>query len=215
LCSLSSIFNSLSESVSYETRSSILLSLFKLAVEKDNLAILSPALAALPTWLSSEWAIQDTSAADKILSSLVEVLEGSSSDDKAEIVRQLLLSYANGHTDENLRSKLLLYTLASSSAFDIESLPSVSSNGDLAKVREIFLSGSISDLSSVSSNLPAPLNASKVQEKLQYVLLADYCSNKVGHSISYDEVAKVLGLESSTDEEDRAMEVESWIIASE
>ena len=218
-CRLSSLFNSLSDSTIYETRASILLSLFKLAVSRDDLSILSSALTSLPDWLSHEWGISDSAASDKIVATVVEVLEhegdNSSEQERHEAIRLLLLAYANENTDDTLKSKLLLYTLASNTTFSIELLPSISPDSQLAKIKEIFLSGTLEDLSNASSDLPAPLYAEKLKENMQYVILADYCSSKVGQTISYEEVASVLGLKGEGDEEDRAMEIEAWIIASE
>merc|ERR1712093_255593 len=132
----------------------------------------------------------------------------------------LLLEYCNQNTSDELKSKLLLHTLSSTTIHDIESLPSASSAStaaNLEQLRDIFLSGSAADLSSfLSSNqasLPPSFAPETLEEKLQYIILADYCSKKVGQTISYDEVASVLGLEGKGDEEDRAMEVEGWVIA--
>lgn len=213
--SLSSLFNSLPESASYETRAAILLSLFQLAVSKDDFGVLAPALASLPAWISSEWNVTDSSAQDQIMASFVQALDKSSSSEKGEPIRSLLQPYANENTSDDLKAKLLLYTLASSNVFEIESLPKVSSDATLAKLREVFLTGTVQDLSNLAGSLPAPLEKEKVEEKLHYAVLADYCSKKVGQTVSYDEVAEVLGLAGSSDVEDRAMEVESWVIASE
>merc|ERR1712093_442046 len=205
--SLSSLYNSLPSSASSNTRSAIVLRLFKLAVSRDDLTTLSTPLAALPQWLSSEWGITESSESDKLMGQFVEILEGSSSASET------------GETSEAVR-KLLLDTLSSTTIHDIESLPSASSAStaaNLEQLRDIFLSGSAADLSSfLSSNqasLPPSFAPEKLEEKLQYIILADNCSKKVGQTISYDEVASVLGLEGKGDEEDRAMEVEGWVIA--
>jgi len=222
--SLSSLYNSLPSSASSNTRSAIVLRLFKLAVSRDDLTTLSTPLAALPQWLSSEWGITESSESDKLMGQFVEILEGSSSasetGETSEAVRKLLLEYCNQNTSDELKSKLLLHTLSSTTIHDIESLPSASSAStaaNLEQLRDIFLSGSAADLSSfLSSNqasLPPSFAPEKLEEKLQYIILADYCSKKVGQTISYDEVASVLGLEGKGDEEDRAMEVEGWVIA--
>lgn len=59
------------------------------------------------------------------------------------------------------------------------------------------------------------MDKEKLKEKLQYVILADYCSDNVGNDITYDQVADVLGLSKDEgDEEERAMQVEIWVIAS-
>lgn len=214
--SLSSLFNCLPESTSAATRSQILLDLFQLAVSKDDLAVLSNALSALPTWLSSEWGVSDSAEADTQVAQFVQALEGASDKAEAgEAIRTLLAAYAGDNTSEELKDKLVLYTLASSTAFDVEALPRSSSSGPVSQLRHIFQSGSLADLSSVSEQLPAPLEKEKLQEKLQYILLADFASTKVGKEISYDEIAQALGLDASADAEDRALEVESWIIASE
>ena len=211
--SLSSLFNSLPESTSAATRSAILLNLFKLAAASDDLSLLRGAVSALPTWLTSEWNISE--GADQYLLTFVEALESASDKEEAgELVRRLLLDYTNANTSDELKSKLLLYTLASSTVFDVEALPVPSSSSSLVQLREIFLTGGLKDLSSVS-DLPAPLDQAKLTEKLQHVLLADFASTKVGQDVSYEEVAAALGLQTSGDEEDQAMEVESWIIASE
>lgn len=216
---LSSLFNALPESAAYQTRSSILLSLFKLAVSRDDLNVLSSALLALPSWVSREWNITDSSEQDKIVSQYVEVLESSKEkEESSELVRKLLFAYAGSNTSESLREKLLYYTLAHPNNLhdvDLESLPS-SNNNTLNQLKDIFLSGSVQDLESFfSSNgdLSSQLDKEKLKEKLQYVILADYCANKVGQDITYDEVADVLGLPKDGDEEDRAMQVEIWVIA--
>ena len=211
---LSSLYNSLPESTPYETRSHILLSLFSLAVSRDDLSVLSSALESLPTWVSREWGISDSSVADKILLSFVEAIEQGSSEGRYQAIQSLLLAYTNENTDEALKRKLVLYSLASDDIFDIESLTPLASDDPLAKLMDIFVRGSSSDLSGVSNNLPPPLNAEKLKEKLQYILLADYCSNKVGQTVTYDEVAQILGLQEGGDGEEKAMEVEAWIIAS-
>jgi len=211
---LSSLFNSLPESAASTTRSNILLNLFQLAASKDDLAVLSNATSALPTWLSAEWSISESSEADKTMSRFVAALEGASDKQEAgEAIRRMLQAYAGENTAEELREKLVLYTLASGTAFDVEGLPKTSGNSSIAQLREIFQNGTLADLSSFSGDLPAPLEKEKLQEKLQYILLADFASKKIGAEISYDEIAAALGLDSSADPEDRALEVESWIIA--
>lgn len=157
----------------------------------------------------------DSSEADKIVASFVSTLESAS--DKAEAgesIRRLLAAYAGDNTSEELKDKLVLYTLASNTTFDVEALPRSSSAGSVSQLRSVFASGSLSDLAGIR-DIPAPLEKEKLQEKLQYILLADFASKNVGKEISYDEIAKVLGLDASSDAEDRALEVESWIIASE
>ena len=149
------------------------------------------------------------------MSRFVAALEGASDKQEAgEAIRRMLQAYAGENTAEELREKLVLYTLASGTAFDVEGLPKTSGNSSIAQLREIFQNGTLADLSSFSGDLPAPLEKEKLQEKLQYILLADFASQKIGAEISYDEIAAALGLDSSADPEDRALEVESWIIAS-
>lgn len=222
VCSLTSLYNSLPSTAASSTRSTVVLRLFKLAISRDDLHTLSTPLAALPRWLSSEWGISESSESDKVMGQFVDILESSTSADSSETteaLRKLLLEYCNQNTSDELKSRLIIYTLSSATIHDIESLPTPSSPSNLVQLREIFLSGSSADLSSfLSSNqtsLPQSLSADKLQEKLQYIVLADYCSKKVGQTISYEEVASVLGLASQGDEEERAMEVEGWVIASE
>merc|ERR1711939_749894 len=133
--SLSSLYNSLPSSASSNTRSAIVLRLFKLAVSRDDLTTLSTPLAALPQWLSSEWGITESSESDKLMGQFVEILEGSSSasetGETSEAVRKLLLEYCNQNTSDELKSKLLLHTLSSTTIHDIESLPTASSAANL------------------------------------------------------------------------------------
>lgn len=222
VCSLSSLFNALPESATYQTRTSILLSLFKLAVSRDDLQVLSSALTALPSWVSKEWNIENTSEQDSIISQFVDVIETSKEkEESSELVRKLLFSYADENTSESLKEKLLFYTLAHPTNLhdvDLESLPSSSSSNALNQLKDIFLSGSVKDLESFlssNSDISSKVDKEKLKEKLQYIILADYCADKVGQDITYDEVADVLGLSKDGDEEDRAMQVEIWVIASE
>ncbi|KAK9896883.1 hypothetical protein P389DRAFT_168600 [Cystobasidium minutum MCA 4210] len=219
---LSSLFNALPESVTYQTRTSILLSLFKLAISKDDLSILTSALDALPSWVSSEWSISDSSVQDSIISQFVNLLEGAKEAEEAnELVRKLLYTYTGQNTSDELKEKLLFYTLANTSSFhdvDLESLPRSGSNNALNALKDIFLSGTVADLESFFSNngsdeLVKKLDQEKLKEKLQYVILADYCAGSVGTDITYDQVAEVLGLKIEGDEEERAMQVEIWVIA--
>lgn len=223
--SLSSLFNALPDSVTYQTRTIILLSLFTLAISKDDPSILSSAVSSLPSWVSSEWSISSTSEQDSIISQFVTLLEGAKEKEEAnELVRKLLYEYTGANTAEELKEKLLFYTIANTSSFhdvDLESLPSSSSNSSLNSLKDIFLSGSVADLDSFyanssNSDLVSKLEQEKLKEKLQYVILADYCANNVGNDITYEQVADVLGLQNDAqDEEERAMQVEIWVIASE
>lgn len=159
------------------------------------------------------------------MSSFINTLESSASssskEESAELVRKLLYSYAGQNTSEELREKLLFYTLSHPSNLhdvDLESLPTSSNNTSLNQLKDIFLQGSVQDLEqffSSNGELVDKLDKEKIKEKLQYVILADYCAGKVGDDITYDQVADVLGLPKDGDEEDRAMQVEIWVIASE
>jgi hypothetical protein len=184
-------------------------------------------LISLPTWISSEWQISDTSAQDTLISQFIDILEsnGNGAEDKTETneqVRKLLTSYANENASDALKEKLLFYTLSNPTNLhdvDLESLPSTSSNNALNNLKEIFLSGSLADLdtffnASENAELVQKLDKENIKEKLQYVILADYCAKKVGQDVKYQEVADVLGLKSQ-DEEEMGMEVEIWVIASE
>lgn len=196
------------------------MSLFTLAIYKDDLSILSTALLSLPSWVSSEWGITDTAVADKYISTIVKVLESANDSEEAkDAVRKLLYAYVGQNTSDELREKLLFYTLAhpvNLHDVDLESLPSTS-NESLNKLKDIFLQGSITDLEAFfnsNTDLSSKLDKEKLKEKLQYVILADYCADKVGKDITYQQVADVLGLSKDGDEEERAMQVEIWVIAS-
>ena len=159
--------------------------------------------------------MQSTSQADEVVTTVVTSLEKVQA---GEDIRRLLLAYVDANSADALKEKLLIYSLASDAqdAYEIESLPSPTQNQQLAQLRDIFLGGSLQDLQSASSasDLPKSLNAQKLQDKLRYVILSDYCFTRVGQTATYAEVAQAISLEQSGDEDEQAMEVESWIIAS-
>lgn len=213
--SLSALLNSLPDSAPAALRISIFSSLVQAACNRNELPIIRPALSALPRWLKQEWQVQSTSQADEVVSTVVASLEKVQA---GEDIRRLLLAYVDANSADALKEKLLIYSLASDAqdAYEIESLPSPTQNQQLAQLRDIFLGGSLQDLQSASSasELPKPLNAQKLQDKLRYVILSDYCFTRVGQTATYAEVAQAISLEQSGDEDEQAMEVESWIIAS-
>lgn len=214
--SLSSLLNSLPATAPASLRSSLLLRLVQSACARGDTSVLSSALTTAPQWFKKEWQFASSTDADAAIGDIVQALEGV---DANESVRRLLLSYCDANTSDSLKHKLLQYTLASTSqdSYDLQSLPSSSSNQQLAQIQKIFISGSIADLDSFlgqNTDLTKPLKAESLREKLQYVILADFCAGKIGESVSYDEIANAVGLKSSDDEEERAMEVESWVIAS-
>ncbi|KAL7007700.1 hypothetical protein EMMF5_002776 [Cystobasidiomycetes sp. EMM_F5] len=213
--SLSSLLNSLPATAPASLRSSLLLRLVQSACARGDTSVLSSALTTAPQWFKKEWQFASSTDADAAIGDIVQALEGV---DANESVRRLLLSYCDANTSDSLKHKLLQYTLASTSqdSYDLQSLPSSSSNQQLAQIQKIFISGSIADLDSFlgqNTDLTKPLKAESLREKLQYVILADFCAGKIGESVSYDEIANAVGLKSSDDEEERAMEVESWVIA--
>ncbi|GAA5974828.1 hypothetical protein JCM11641_008381 [Rhodosporidiobolus odoratus] len=209
---LQTLFNALPSSSSSSSKLLVLQRLVAFTAQNDDLAILSPVLANLPTLLSP--ISVPTSTKDQTVESIVQALVREGAEKEA---RSVLESY--GSKEGRLADVQVLLTLASSEVFDLSPLASLKPSSPFAYLLSVFFSSSSS--ASLPASLPTlegfdsvTLDKEQLERKLKLIQLAELCSERVGETVAYEEIATKLGLDSKggEDGEESGEEVERWVI---
>lgn len=231
---LATLFNSLPSSSGplNQLQLAILLKLISFAASNDDFAVILPAVNKLESYLLS-WGFgpgtQGEEEGNAAVSQVVEVLVKKG---KFAEARSLLVSHLSSpsavegksatpsSSASELASSLIALSLSLPDVYDFASLttsrfPSLASpsSSDLKQILEIFQQGDLSRFQSVSfpvSVASLTLEKEQLEKKLRLIKLAELCSERVGETVEYGEIAKALDLQTSGDEEGE--QVETWVI---
>ena len=226
--SLATLFNALPTDGAADLRLSLLLKLVAFAASNDDLAVVAPALAKLEHWLA-EWNL----GADKSDSAVRDVVGHLVAQGHAKQARELLASHLAASQGQSsaapeLAATLVALSLAAPDVYDFHALtparvPALASlPSSLSTLLSRFQQQSSSS-SSPSSSFDIPqdaleavpgvaLSKAQLEHKLRLVQLADLCAERVGQTVSYDEIAKACGVEAQKGSEEESEEVEGWVI---
>ncbi|GAA6061438.1 hypothetical protein JCM10212_002019 [Sporobolomyces blumeae] len=232
--SLATVFNSLPSSPSlHSLRLTVLLKLVSFAAQNDDFAVVAPVFSKFESYLVS-WGFgpgtQGEEEGNAAVSQVVELLVAKG---KLAEARTLLISHLSSpsavegqaatpsSSAAHLASTLIALSLALPTVFDFAELTSTRfpslenpASSDLKSLLATFQSGDLDAFNSTSF----PVNVSQglvlekepLEKKFKLVKLAELCSERVGETVSYGEIAKALGL--NVDGEDEGEEVETWVI---
>ncbi|GAA5951230.1 hypothetical protein JCM21900_004382 [Sporobolomyces salmonicolor] len=232
--SLATLFNSLPSTL-HSLRLATFLKLVAYAAQNDDFAVIAPALAKFESWLL-DWGFGPGSHGEEEGNAAVsQVAEALISKGKQTEARTLLVSHLSSPSTvkgqastpsasaSKLASTLIALSLAVPDVYDFtalssSALPAVAhpSVPALAQLLQIFQSGDLAafssfDFSTVSQAATGVvLDKEQLEKKLKLVKLAELCSERVGQTVAYGEIAQALGLNAST--EDEGEEVETWVI---
>ncbi|GAA5934521.1 hypothetical protein JCM3775_000380 [Rhodotorula graminis] len=226
--SLATLFNALPTEGAADLRLSLLLKLVAFAAANDDLSVVAPALAKLEHWLA-EWNL----GADKSDAAVRDVVAHLVAHGHAKQARELLASHLAASKDHQssvapeLAATLVALSLAAPDVYDFHALtparvPALASlPSSLSTLLSRFQASSSSSSPSYPSNIPqdaleavpgVPLSKAQLEHKLRLVQLADLCAERVGQTVSYDEIAKACGVEAQKGSEEESEEVEGWVI---
>ncbi|GAA5909847.1 hypothetical protein JCM8208_000969 [Rhodotorula glutinis] len=230
--SLATLFNALPTDGAADLRLSLLLKLVAFAAHNDDLSVVAPALAKLEHWLA-QWNL----GADKSDAAVRDVVAHLVAHGHAKQARELLASHlaAAAKTQQQpssvapeLAATLVALSLAAPDVYDFHALtparlPALASlPSSLSTLLSRFQQPSSSSSSSTSpSDIPqdaleavpgVPLSSAQLEHKLRLVQLADLCAERVGQTVSYDEIAKACGVQADKGSEEESEEVEGWVI---
>ncbi|GAA5905069.1 hypothetical protein JCM5296_000465 [Sporobolomyces johnsonii] len=232
--SLATLFNSLPSTL-HSLRLTTFLKLVAYAAQNDDFAVIAPALAQFESWLL-DWGFGPGSHGEEEGNAAVsQVAEALISKGKQTEARTLLVSHLSSPSAvkgqastpsasaSKLASTLIALSLAVPDVYDFTALspsatPAVASPSvpALAQLLQIFQSGDLAafssfDFSAVSQvSTGVVLDKEQLEKKLKLVKLAELCSERVGQTVGYGEIAQALGLNPSS--EDEGEEVETWVI---
>ncbi|GAA5847799.1 hypothetical protein JCM9279_006639 [Rhodotorula babjevae] len=226
--SLATLFNALPTEGAADLRLSLLLKLVAFAASNDDLSVVAPALAKLEHWLA-EWNL----GADKSDAAVRDVVAHLVAHGHAKQARELVASHlaaasndAQSSVAPELAATLVALSLAAPDVYDFHALtparlPALASlPSSLSTLLSRFQQSSSSSSPS-SSDIPqdaleavpaVPLSKAQLEHKLRLVQLADLCAERVGQTVSYDEIAKACGVEAQKGSEEESEEVEGWVI---
>ncbi|GAA5914121.1 PCI domain-containing protein [Sporobolomyces salmoneus] len=231
---LATLFNSLPSSTGplNQLQLAVLLKLITFAASNDDFAVILPAVNKLESYLLS-WGFgpgtQGEEEGNAAVSQVVEVLvkKGKFVEARSVLVSHLSSpsavsgqSATPSSSASQLASSLIALSLALPDVFDFASLttsrfPSLASpsSSELKQLLEIFQQGDLSGFESISfpiSVASLTLEKEQLDKKLRLIKLAELCSERVGETVEYGEIAKALDLQTSGDEEGE--QVETWVI---
>lgn len=231
---LATLFNSLPSSSDslHQLQLAVLLKLISFAASNDDFAVILPAVNKLESYLLS-WGFgpgtQGEEEGNAAVSRVVEVLvkKGRFADARSLLVSHLSSpSAVDGQaatpssSAAELANSLIALSLALPDVYDFASLttsrfPSLASpsSSDLKQLLEVFQQGDLSRFGSISFPVSAAsltLEKEQLEKKLRLIKLAELCSERVGETVAYGEIAKALDLQTSGDEEGE--QVETWVI---
>ena len=214
----------------------ILLKLIAYASANDDFTIIKPVLSRFPSWLA-QWGFSRGSPGEEEGNAAVLSIVKSLSKGKKSEARSILLAHLSSQSvvegtattistsTATLASKLISLSLAQPDYFDFSSLASLPllatpSAPALRTLLDIFLSASSTPLPALEFFLAVEsnkallgeweLDAASLGRKLRLVGLAGLCSERVGETVRYEEIAGCLGL--SADGDDDGEQVEIWVI---
>lgn len=217
--SLATVFNSLPASAA-SLRLALFRSLVAFTAKNDDASVVLPALKdSFVSWLLDEWKVE-SDVADEAVLEVVDTLASKGLTNDALALLRSYLSRTKSTSDSTARlaAKLVSLSLSAHDVYDFASLvpstyPSLSAASfpsSLSSLLKTFQSPS------ASSSLPSDLGASDLDRealdtKLRLIKLAHVCADRVGHSVTYDEIAKAVGVEGAAASDD-GEEVETWVI---
>ncbi|GEM09034.1 PCI domain containing protein [Rhodotorula toruloides] len=216
--SLATTFNSLPASAN-SLRLSLFRSLVAFTAKNDDTSVVLPALKdSFVSWLLDEWKVE-SDVADEAVFEVVDTLVSKSLTKEALALLRAYLAKTKSTSDSTARlaAKLVTLSLSAHDVYDFASLvpstyPSLSSSfpSSLSSLLKTFQSPSW------SSSLPSDLGSSDLDRgalatKLRLIKLAHVCADRVGQSVSYDEIAKAVGVEAAAGG-DEGEEVETFVI---
>jgi len=234
---LATLFNSLPSSTGplNQLRLAVLLKLISFAATNDDFAVILPAVNKLESYLLS-WGFgpgtQGEEEGNAAVSQVVEVLVQKG---KFVEARSLLVSHLSSpsavegqsatpsSSASQLASSLIALSLALPDVYDFASLttsryPALASpsSSELKQLLEVFQQGDLPAFQTISfpiSVAAITLEKEQLDKKLRLIKLAELCSERVGETVEYGEIAKALDLKTSGDEEGE--QVETWVIDGE
>lgn len=234
---LATLFNSLpsSSGALNQLRLAVLLKLVSFAASNDDFAVILPAVNKLESYLV-EWGFgpgtQGEEEGNAAVSQVVDVLvnKGRFAEARALLASHLSSpSAVSGQaatasaSASQLASSLVALSLSLPDVFDFASLttaryPALASPStpELKQLLDIFQRGDLAAFGSVSfpiSVASITLEKEQLDKKLRLIKLAELCSERVGETVEYGEIAKALDLQTSSDEEGE--QVETWVIDGE
>ncbi|GAA5942463.1 PCI domain-containing protein [Sporobolomyces koalae] len=230
---LANLFNSLPSSSAslHQLRLAVLLKLISYAAQNDDFAVIQPALNKFESYLVS-WGFgpgtQGEEEGNAAVSQIVEILVRKG---KLAEARTLLLSHLSSpsavegrsatpsSTASELASSLIALSLHLPDVYDFAALstarfPAIAnpSSNELKQLLEIFQKGDIAAFGSVKfpiSVASLSLEQDSLDKKLRLIKLAELCSERVGETVQYGEIAQALDLKTEGDDGE---EVETWVI---
>jgi len=233
---LATLFNSLpsSSSPSKQLQLAVLLKLISYAAQNDDFAVILPALNKFESYLVSWGYSLGTQGEEEGNAAVAQVVDLLVQKGKLVEARSLLESHLStpsavkgqsatpSSSASQLASSLIALSLALPDVYDFASLstsryPSLSnpSSSELKQLLEIFQKGDLSSFDSISFPISVSsltLEKEQLAKKLKLVKLAELCSERVGETVEYGEIAKALDLGTDGDEGE---EVETWVIDGE
>lgn len=230
--SLATLFNALPTSTpaAADLRLSLLLKLVAFAAHNDDLAVVAPALAKLEHWLA-EWDLGPAKS-DHAVAEVAKhlVAKGHAQQARELVASHLARSSAGAQSSSEsaapLAATLVALSLAAPDVYDFHALvparlPALASlPAPLASLLALFQAPSSSSSSSAPS-IPhdaldcvpgVKLEQAQLEHKLRLVQLADLCAERVGQTVSYDEIARACGVQAEKGSEEESEEVEGWVI---
>ncbi|BGP29720.1 hypothetical protein JCM10296v2_001459 [Rhodotorula toruloides] len=217
--SLATVFNSFPASAT-SLRLALFRSLVAFTAKNDDTSVVLPALKdSFVSWLLDEWKV-DSDLADEAVLEVVETLVSKALTNEALALLRSYLAKTKSTSDSTARlaAKLVTLSLSANDVYDFASLvpstyPSLSASSfpsSLSSLLKTFQSPSS------SSSLPSDLGSSDLdrdalETKLRLIKLAHVCADRVGQSVSYDEIAKAVGVEAGAAGEE-GEEVETFVI---
>ncbi|GAA5882306.1 hypothetical protein JCM16303_004062 [Sporobolomyces ruberrimus] len=230
---LATLFNSLpSSSASLnQLRLAVLLKLISYAAQNDDYAVILPALSKFEHYLVSWGYGPGTHGEEEGNAAVSQVVDVLVQKGKLVEARSLLVSHLSSpsavdgrsatpsSSASQLASSLIALSLALPNEYDFASLttsrfPSLASpsSPELKQLLEVYQKGDLSSFQSISfpvSVASLTLEKEQLQKKLRLIKLAELCSERVGETVQYGEIAKALDLQTDGDEGE---EVETWVI---